>query len=247
MVARALKKVEFPDPVSQRSSGPVRTAPLSTFSFGQDDPTARLRQRLVTYALAAILELALLATIWIALGTQTPAPPETENSAIEMVEAPPQPQPVPPKLLKIETPRLKPAPVRQVPQMRLAIDRILPIPAPQAAMPDPQPPAPPPPAPAASAEAVDRFQAAVRAAIQAAIVYPPAARMMNQQGRAKVAFTLESGHAENPRIAQSSGIPAIDTAAIAAVRDAAYPAPPRELAGKPLAFAVFVEFNLAAH
>jgi TonB family protein len=70
---------------------------------------------------------------------------------------------------------------------------------------------------------------------------------MKQQGRTKVAFRLTRGHAEEPRVVQSSGIPAIDTAAVAAVRDAVYPAPPAELAGKPLEFAVFVEFSLSAH
>jgi hypothetical protein len=38
----------------------------------------------------------------------------------------------------------------------------------------------------------------------------------------------------------------IDTAALAAVRDANYPAPPPEMAGKPLSFAVFVVLSLAA-
>ena len=133
-----------------------------------------------------------------------------------------------------------------MPRLRLAIDRPLPIPAPQ--MPLQSPPAAPPPSapsPPASAEAVDRFDAEIRAAIQAAIVYPPTARMMKQQGRTKVAFRLIQGHAEDPRIVQSSGIPAIDTAAAAAVRNATYPTPPPELAGKALEFAVFVEFSLS--
>ncbi len=141
---------------------------------------------------------------------------------------------------------MKPTPVRPIPRMRLVIDRTLPIPAPQAAPPSPQPPNPTIGAAAGKQpEAVDRFAAQVRAAIQAAIVYPPAAKMMKQQGRTKVASGWSR---DGRRILWSfsrAEIPAIDTAAIEAVRDAAYPAAPAELTGKPLAFAVFVEFNLS--
>ena len=256
MRTAALKKFEMVDPAyydapDSRASTGAQTpfsrmhAPLSTFASDRDRNTSRARQRAIAYCAAAVLEISLLTAIWVLLARPPAQKPDDDSTAIEMVQAPPEPPPQPPVPQKIEQPTLKPMPIHPIPRLRLVVDRNLPIPAPQTALPNPQPPPPPPSPPQASTEAVDRFAAEVRAAIQAAIVYPPAARMMKQQGRTKVAFRLVQGHAEDPSVVQSSGIPAIDTAAIAAVRDAAYPAAPAELAGKPLAFAVFVEFNLS--
>jgi protein TonB len=261
MRTNALKKFEISDPasdsspdrdvhsVSAETSSSRLPRPLSTFTSDESSRTQPLRRRAAAYCAAAILEFALLAAIWVALEPQPAQPPDDDSAAIEMVPAPPKPELTPPAPQKIELPTLKPVQVRSVPKMRLTIDPVLPIPSPQAALPNPPPTLPRPASspPPASAEAVDRFDAEVLATIQAAIIYPPTAKMMKQQGRTKVAFRLVQGHAENPRIVQTSGIPAIDTAAVAAVRDAAYPAPPAELAGKPLEFAVFVEFNLSMH
>jgi protein TonB len=258
MRANALKQPDMVDPASDSSPdlvspsmlamapSPRGPMPLSTFTPDENNRAELLRQRIVSYGLAATLEFAILAAIWVALERQ-PAPlPDNDGAAIEMVPAPPVPQPTLPLPQKIELPTLKPLQPRAIPRMRLVIDRVLPIPAPQAP-PVAQPSPPPPPAPQTppSHEVVDRFNAEVRAAIQVAIVYPPTARMMKQQGRTRVAFTLIGGHAENSRILQSSGIATIDAAALAAVRDAAYPATPTELAGEPLEFAVFVELDLS--
>jgi protein TonB len=251
MRTAALKKFETGDPAHYDAPDPAASslpspAPLSIFALSEDRNTTGLKQRIVTYGAAAILEFSLLAAIWVVLEQHPTRQPDDNATAIEMVQAPQEPEPKPQTPQKIELPTLKPMPVRSMPRLRLAIDRPLPIPAPQMAL--QSPPAPPPstPSPPASAEAVDRFDAAVRAAIQAAIIYPPAARMMKQQGRTKVAFRLIQHRAEDPRVVQSSGIPAIDAAAVAAVHDAAYPTPPVELAGRTLEFAVFVEFSLSA-
>jgi protein TonB len=259
MRASALKKADNEIPVSIGSPESGRllrmpaspqleaVRPLSTFR--QDALDHRLLgQRLGSYVLAAVLEIILLAGTWHFLERPAPKHDQDDTTEIAMVEAPatpapPKPVPPPPPPKVVEPPKVVPK-----------IFHVLPRPAPMVVPPmvlPPEvtapPPPPPPPAPAVNAEVVDRFQAEVRAAIQAAIVYPPTARMMKQQGRAKVAFTLTHGHAEGAQVIQSSGVATIDTAALAAVRDANYPAPPPEMVGKPLSFAVFVVLSLAAH
>lgn len=258
MRASALKKADTEIPVSIRSPesnrllwmpvSPQAEAARSLSTFRHDELEHRTRgQRLGSYVLAALLEIILLAGIWHFLERPAPTRDKDDTTEIAMVEAPPTP--APPKPVPPPPP---PPKVVEPPKVVPKIFHVIPRPAPMVVPPmvlPPEvtapPPPPPPPAPAVNAEVVDRFQAEVRAAIQAAIVYPPTARMMKQQGRAKVAFTLTRGHAEGAQIIQSSGVATIDTAALAAVRDATYPAPPPEMAGKPLSFAVFVVFSLA--
>ncbi len=260
MRASALKKADTEIPVSIVSSESNRLLrmpvsqrweaerPFSTFR--QDEPGRRMPwQRLGSYVLATFLEIVLLASIWHFLERPAPKHDQDDATEIAMVEAPPTPAPPKP------VPRPPPPPPKAVepPKVVPKIFHVPPRPAPMVVPPmvlPPEitapPPPPPPPAPAVNAEAVDRFQAEVRAAIQAAIVYPPTAKMMKQQGRAKVAFTLTHGHAEGAQLIQSSGVATIDIAALAAVRDANYPAPPPDMAGKPLSFAVFVVFSLTS-
>jgi periplasmic protein TonB len=260
MRASALKKADTEIPVSTRSPESNRllrtpvspqleaARPLSTFQHDDRDHRTPW-QRLGAYVLAALLEIILLAGIWHFLERPAPKQDQDDTTEIAMVEAPPTP--APPKPVPPPPP---PPKVVEPPKVVPKIFHVIPRPAPMVAPPmvlPPEivapPPPTPPPAPAVDTQLVDRFQAEVRAAIQAAIIYPPTARMMKQQGRAKVAFTLTHGHAEGAQLIQSSGVAAIDTAALAAVRDATYPAPPPEMAGKPLSFAVFVVFSLAAH
>ena len=257
MRANALKRADIEIPVSKRSPEsnrpllvpashqPESARPLSTFRH--DGPDHRtLRRRLSSYVLAALLEIVLLAAIWHFLERPEPRQDQDDANDITMIEAPPTPAPAkpvpplpPPKT--VEPPKVVPKVLHVVPRPAQTVVPPMVLP-PEATTPPP----PPPPPPAVNADVVDRFQAEVRAAIQAAIIYPPTAKMMKQQGRAKVAFTLTHGHAEGAQIIQSSGVAAIDTAALAAVRDANYPAPPPEMAGKPLSFAVFVVFSLAS-
>jgi protein TonB len=104
-------------------------------------------------------------------------------------------------------------------------------------------PAPPaaPPAPSADEEA--RLEARIRDAVQQAVQYPPAARMMGLTGRAGVLLDYLSGHVDSPTLAQSSGTPMLDGAAIAAARAANYPRPPAEFEGRRLHFLVWAEFK----
>ena len=107
---------------------------------------------------------------------------------------------------------------------------------------------PPPPPPAARSTSIDReaeFAALVKAAIQAAVTYPPAARSMGFRGRARVEFAFRDGTASQMKIIQTSGIGLIDRAALAAVAGARYPAPPESLLGKTLVYQLNVLFELS--
>jgi protein TonB len=65
----------------------------------------------------------------------------------------------------------------------------------------------------------------IRSAVQAAVRCPPAAQMMGQSGKARIAFDYVDGAIAGPaRLARSSGMPILDAAALTAVRTAHYPA-----------------------
>jgi protein TonB len=87
------------------------------------------------------------------------------------------------------------------------------------------------------------LEARIREAVQAAAHYPAAARMMGVTGRARVQLDYRDGAADGPSLAQSSGMPILDRAALAAAQRAHYPATPRELAGRLMHFLVWVEFR----
>lgn len=86
--------------------------------------------------------------------------------------------------------------------------------------------------------------ARLRAAIQAALVYPSAARDAGFQGHARVEFVFRDGVARNPRIIRSSGMGLTDRAALAAVENAIYPAVPPSLAGRETTYQVTVRFEM---
>jgi protein TonB len=88
------------------------------------------------------------------------------------------------------------------------------------------------------------FAAQVKAAIQSAVIYPPAARSMGFSGRARVEFVLRDGVPGKIKIIQGSSIGSIDRAALAAVSIATYPATPDSLAGKEQTYQVTVLFEL---
>ena len=129
-----------------------------------------------------------------------------------------------------------------------------------APVPEPPPPAPvpsdspiseaPPPPPVRAIDAVaDReaeFAARLKAAIQAAVTYPPAARNMGFRGKARVEFVFRDGGTRHMRVIQGSGIGMIDNAALAAVANAIYPAAPDSLKGRDMPYQVTVSFELNA-
>ena len=98
-----------------------------------------------------------------------------------------------------------------------------------------------PPARAADQEVV--LEARIRDAVQAAVRYPAAARMMGVTGRARVQLNYRDGAVDRPSLAQSSGTPMLDRAAISAAQVARYPATPPELTGRLLRLLVWVEFR----
>jgi protein TonB len=110
----------------------------------------------------------------------------------------------------------------------------------------PQAPAAPA-TPAASAGPTPSFEGALRAAIEAALHYPEAARMGGMSGRTRVAFHYRDGAVSDITVVISSGIGMLDRAALAAVRDANCPKPEPAFAGKTLSEQLWVNFNLNDH
>lgn len=160
-----------------------------------------------------------------------PAPPVAKPE-------PPKPKPTPPpKPVHHVVHRPPPKPVQQ-PRLAQTAPTSQPV-----AVPLPAPvPKPPAPAPDSAPNVSDVFRSAVRDAVQAAVHYPYAARMAHVTGKAQVSFSYIDGRVSNPAILVSSGYRMLDQAALAAVNTAAYPPPPRDLAGKPLVFLVWVRF-----
>ncbi|RXZ36627.1 hypothetical protein D9O50_08995 [Oxalobacteraceae bacterium CAVE-383] len=213
------------------------------------------------FLLALLVELALAASAaWVLAGTAPARPAISEPVPLTLVnETPPAPEqktlpkpPEPPKPVQKPTP-VKPKLAPQKPQP--------PAPAPQQPQPAPQTEpahtdtptaftepaqaaAPPPPAPNVSGKA-DRnaeYAAKVRAAVQAAVVYPPAAASLHFAGRVRVEFHLRDSVAGQARVLIASGIGMIDRAALQSVQNAHYPEPPADLQGSDLVYQVWVDF-----
>ena len=162
----------------------------------------------------------------------------------------------------LEKPHLepKPEPKREA-KVKLKLAPTPPQPRQQAAVPPPvaqqtsdsplAQPAPPEPLSASpsSVSSIDKaeadFSAKLKAAIQAALVYPSAAKTMGIQGQAKVGFLFRDGFTSQVHIVQSSGNGMIDRAALLAVSNAAFPILPDSLRGKEKQYQVTVNFDLA--
>ena len=167
---------------------------------------------------------------------EVPKPPEPERPK---PPAPLPPKPVPPTVTAAPPPPT-PAPAATPP---VAVLEPAPSPAatlPLAAPPPPKPVAAPPPGPVSpTADYVDK----VRAAVQAAFVYPLAAKAMEFKGRARVGFKLRDGHASDAHLVVRSGLGIGDRAALDAVQNASYPAPTAELRGVELSCEIWVELR----
>ncbi|MDE1951557.1 MAG: TonB family protein [Betaproteobacteria bacterium] len=184
------------------------------------------------------------------------APKPAPQTLAPPVPKPPEPKPVPKAMPKPRPvvhkalPRPRPQPeVQPAPPSPKVQAPPAPAPDTQPAMPvaAPTPPAPPqppvPPAPEiASIQA--SFEAALRSAIQAAVRYPQAARLMRLSGKTLVGFDFRDGVVSHLRVVTSSGAGPLDHAALDAVRNAPYPVTPRVLQGKTMAFTIGVRFRL---
>ncbi|KXU82345.1 hypothetical protein CI15_32890 [Paraburkholderia monticola] len=218
-------------------------------------------------AVALIVEMALLAGAWSMLRQKNAEPPPERPPTLLSLASVPAPQPATaappvPKPLAPH-PQVQPPRPHEAPPVHHVSHAALPQPvhAPQQPAPSPvpapmpapavepaQPPTPTPaPAPVAApapARASASFESALRAAIEAALHYPESARMGGISGRTRVAFQYRDGVVSDATVVVSSGVAALDRAALAAVRDANVPKPESGFAGKTLTEQLWVNFNL---
>lgn len=173
----------------------------------------------------------------------TPHPVHAEEQPIIITLDEPRPEPPKPE------PKPTPKVVEHVP---VRVPQPLPPPVPTPPPADspiaeasPAPPPPPVSASALNAAREAEFAARLKAAIQAAVIYPPAARQMGLQGKARIEFAYRDGTTSRLRITQSSGNGMIDRAALAAVSNAAYPIAPESLRGKEISYQITVTFDIA--
>ena len=197
-------------------------------------------------ALAALVIEAMMIAALLLVAAKKPAKAQEPEPAV-MLSFPEPVKPETPPEKKVEPP--KPEQHKAMP----AKPREQPEPEPQIVEPAPVAEAAPvtlpakpiePPRPAPPATVSDSFKGAVKAAVQAAMVYPASARMAHVGGKTKVAFNYRDGRVSNLSIVISSGSGMLDAAARRAVEAASYPAPPADFAGKPLQFEVWVRFFL---
>jgi protein TonB len=183
----------------------------------------------------------------ITLVSEEPAPPQPAPST---PPAPPPPKPLPP----VVTPKPQVQPKTRVAPQKPAAQAAVPTPEPAPSAPAPIAEAPtafseavrtpPAPAPAGDKGAPDaEYAAKVKAAVQAAVVYPPAALALHFAGRVRVEFHLRDSVAGQARIVSASGVGMIDRAALQSVQSASYPAPPADMQGKDHVYQVWVEFK----
>jgi protein TonB len=78
------------------------------------------------------------------------------------------------------------------------------------------------------------------AAVQAAFEVPGSAKALGFKGKARVEFSLRNGAASSIRIVQSSGLSAVDRAAVTAVQVASFPPPPSALQNKEGLYQIWV-------
>lgn len=181
------------------------------------------------------------------LAPPVPQPPEPKPVPKAMPKPRPEPRPVAHQALPRPRPQPEVQPAPPSPEVQAA-----PAPAPgtQPAMPvaAPTPPAPPqPPVPAApvAASVQASFEAALRSAIQAAVRYPQAARLMRLTGRTLIHFTFTHGRVSAITVSRSSGNTGLDQAAIRAVKNAQYPAVPLALSKSVMHFQIWVRFKFS--
>ena len=178
------------------------------------------------------------------------APPDTAASTpSEAIEPPP-----PPAVAKLDAPRQEPKPRRLAKPLGAAVTARAAYSDDVARSAAAQPVRPAPEsnqtmrtsdasAAVAFANAESSLEARIREAVQAAVQYPAAARMMSLRGRARVRLDYQDGAVGDVELAQSAGNGLLDNAAMKAVRQAQYPRPPSEIAGRLLRLLVWVDFS----
>ena len=105
--------------------------------------------------------------------------------------------------------------------------------------------APPPAATVASPGLLAAWEARIHQAVQNALVYPNAARLMHREGRTRIRFEYDHGSVARVSVVEASTLAALDHAAMDAVTRAAIPAPPPEIAGQDRTLLLWVTFTLS--
>ncbi len=201
------------------------------------------------------LEAALIGVLMAWLATHLPEPIEAavplsiEALVAPAPEKPREPEKIKPPVLPPVKPLLKavaPTPPAPVPTPVVAAAIAPPLssaPSPiAAAAPAAAAPAVPV-APPVTANVVDpalAYNAKLTAAAQAAFEVPGAVTALAFKGRARVEFNLRDAVASSIHIVQSSGLGAMDRAALKAVQNAAFPQPPASLQGKEMRYQIWV-------
>ncbi|MHB1676063.1 MAG: energy transducer TonB [Sulfuriferula sp.] len=220
----------------------------------------RLPRSALALGWAILIELVLLVGLIAILAHPVSPPPKLSAPvALRIVDAiaPPLPvtpaKPLPPRPKSKPTPkpammprRTKPTPLVPAPAVPLTQTPIPtaftePVAAP--ALP-PAPPSDPAPVTSSKANLHAAYLDKVRAAVQAAVYYPPIAAAMHYSGRVRVEFHLLDGTPDDIHVATSSNIGILDRAALQAVQAAHYPAPPEDLRGKDQLFQIWVVLTL---
>ncbi|MGE5624148.1 MAG: energy transducer TonB [Bacillota bacterium] len=154
-----------------------------------------------------------------------PPPPPIQNATVEIPPNPPPPPPPPPRNIPTPQPP-QPQPLSEVPPIPT------PIPTPNAVpVQPPQPPPIPVQRPVNPDTIMNEFVASMRAAIDAAKVYPKEAILAGETGIVTVSFDYVNGVVSNIHVDKGSGSRAIDRSAMNAVQKAVMPPKPAELAG----------------
>ncbi|MGH8283976.1 MAG: energy transducer TonB [Gammaproteobacteria bacterium] len=204
--------------------------------------TARSGVSFILAIVAEVLIGLIVAGIIIWHVTHPEPPPPVQKVAV--ITIPPNPPPPPPPPPKIPEPKLAP------PQALSEVPPIpTPIPTPNAVPPPPpQPPlqaTPPPPQPAVNMAAIRAsFFAELRAAIDAAKVYPHDALLSGTTGTVTVSFDYYNGSVSNIHIVRSSGSRSLDRAAMDATRRAHYPPPLAQYVNHTVPAVIIVQFSL---
>ncbi len=186
------------------------------------------------------------------LPVSPPAPPQTlaaETIPAPALSLPDTLSPLPPLTVPADPRALLPRIVhrRTVPaRTQLAQQTDAARQAPPATPPVQRPASPPAPSAPSSSFALHAWEASVHQAVQNALVYPNAARLMHREGRARVRFEYTHNAVSGVAVAQSSGLSSLDSAAAAAVMRAAIPPPPPELASQTHSLTLWVNFSLTA-
>ena len=190
---------------------------------------------------AAILEIAIaLGVAGILIYQQlhpAPPPPPIQNATVEIPPNPPPPPPPPPRNIPTPQPP-QPQPLSEVPPIPT------PIPTPNSVpVSPPQPPPIPTSRPPAPETIMAEYIASMKAAIDAAKVYPKEAILAGETGTVTVSFDYVGGVVSNVHVDKGSGSRAIDRSAMNAVNKAVMPPKPAELAGVNH-FVVLINYSL---